>query len=507
MNRLRQMRRFCSRIPLPWWIAAWTVILVIAAGAAWVACPVWLTGGESASTTLRNIGLIIAAAIGLPLALWRSTVAERQADAARRQADTAVQLLLNDRFQKGAEMLGNADIGLVRIGGIHALARLANEYPDSFHIPVMQLFAAFVVDRTRGEAVEHVGPPEDSETPGDEEQREPDADDAEKEEEATGRDDVRWFESAPAEFYGPFFTTDRKVGPVPELAKDVEAVMSQIAQRSERQIALESKEAFRMNLADACLPGLIFHGANFSNFDFTMADLRRVRGWQACFANAVLPGADLSAANLHGANFRGADMRRVNLSASRLGGADLRDANLGLVDLVGQNLWKGTLFPSRLVGVQLQGADLRGAELGGADMRGASLGAAKLDAADLDGADLSGADLRAASLRDAKLGGADLSNANLGGSGADLSGAELIQANLAGANLGNAELAGANLAEAIVSGTDFSHDWRDGPASPARGLTQRQLDQAKADPASPPVLDGVIDPETNKPLVWNGHVA
>ena len=507
MNRLRQICRFCSRIPLPWWIATWTVILVIAAGAAWVACPAWLTGGESASTTLRNLGLVLAAAIGLPLAMWRSTVAERQAEAARRQSDTAVQALLNDRFQKGAEMLGNAEIGSVRIGGIHALARLASEYPDSFHIPVMQLFSSFVVDRTRGEAVERAGPPEDSETPGDEEQRKLDAGDAEKDEEETGQDDAPWFESAPAEFNGPFFVADRKVGPVPEMAKDVEAVMSHVAQRSERQIALESEEAFRMNLADACLSGLVFHGANFSNFDFTMADLRRVRGWQACFANAVLPGADLSAANIHGANFRGADMRRVNLSAARLGGADLRDANLGLVDRVGQNLWKGTLFPSRLVGVQLEGADLRGAELGGADMGGASLGGAKLDAAHLGGANLRGSDLRAASLRDAKLGGADLSDANLGGLGADLSGAELTRANLAGANLGNADLTGANLAEAIVSGADFSHDWRNGTASPARGLTQQQLDKAKAAPASPPILDGVIDPETNKPLVWNGDVA
>ena len=278
------MRRLFSRIPLPWWIAAWTVVLVIATAAVWVACPAWLTGWESASTTLRNLGLMLAAAIGLPLAIWRSIVAERQADATRRQSDTAVQMLLNDRFQKGAEMLGNADFGSVRIGGIHALARLAREYPDSFHLPVMQLFSAFVVDRTREEAEERVESPEDSQTPEDEEQREPDVGDAEEDEDETGQDDAPWFESAPAEHYGPFFVADRRVGPVPELAKDIEAVMSQIAQRSEAQIALESEEAFRMNLADACLPGLIFHSANFSNFDFTMADLRRVRGWQACLA-------------------------------------------------------------------------------------------------------------------------------------------------------------------------------------------------------------------------------
>ena len=491
---------------MPCWIAAWAAFLVIAAGVVWVACPAWLAGGESASTTLRNLGLLLAAAIGLPLAIWRGIAADRQADAARRQADTAVRVLMNDRCQKGAEMLGNADIGSVRIGGIHALARLASEHPDSFHLPVMQLFSAFVVDQTKGKAMERVGAAEDSETPGGEGQCEPDTSDVENDETETDQDGGPWYESAPAEFYGPFFVADREIGPVPELAKDVEAVMSQIAQRSEAQIALERAEAFKMNLSDACLPGLVCHGANFSNFDFTMADLRRVRGWQTCFANAVLPGADLSGANMHGANFRGADMRRVNLSASRLGGADLRGANLGFVDQVAQNLWKGTLFPSRLVGVRLEGADLRGAELGGADMRGASLGSAKLDAAHLSGANLSGADLRAASLRDAKLAGANLSSANFDGAGADLSGAELNKANLAGAKLGNADLTGANIAGAILTGTDFSHDWRDGHASPARGLTQRQLDQAMAEATSPPILDGIIDLETNKPLVWNGNV-
>ena len=334
MNRLRQIRRIRSRISLLCWIAAWTVALVIAAGAAWVACPAWLTGGESASTTLRNLGLILAAAIGLPLAMWRSLVAERQANAARRQSDTAVQNLLNDRFQKGAEMLGNAEIGSVRIGGIHALARLAREHPDSFHIPVMELFSAFVVDRTRGETVEQVASPEDSGRLGGAEQREADAGHAERPEKATGHDDAQWSESGRAEFGELFYAAYRTVGPVPDLAKDVQEVMSQIGQRSEGQIALENKESFKINLADARLPSLICGNANFSNLNLTKADLRGVRGWDACFANALLPGANLSAANLFSADFRDADMRRVNLTAATLMRSNFANANLGFVDLV-----------------------------------------------------------------------------------------------------------------------------------------------------------------------------
>ena len=33
---------------------------------------------------------------------------------------------------------------------------------------------------------------------------------------------------------------------------------------------------------------------------------------------------------------------------------------------------------------------------------------------------------------------------------------------------------------------------------------QYQLDAARADPDNPPKLDGVLDAETGKPLVWRG---
>ena len=361
-------------------------------------------------------------------------------------------------------MLGHPDMASVRIGGIHALARLAAEYPEVFHHPIMQTLAAFVVDRTKGG--------------GDAERK---FADPKKSLDYSGLDPTQVLLAA-----------SQEIGPVPELAKDVEEAMRSIAQRGESQIAVENDGTFRTNLADASIPGLIFHRADFSGFDFTKADMRRVRGWQARLARARLAGADLSAASMPGADFRDADMRRVNLTAAKLSAADLRNANLGLVDLAAENLWKGTIFPSKLVGARLEGADLREVNLVEADMRGALLGGAKLDSADLRGANLSGADLRSASLGKAQLGKADLTNANLGGAGADLSGANLAGANLTGANLGRANL----------TGSDFSRDYLRGDPSPAQGLTQQQLDQAVADPGTPPVLDGTLDGKTNEPLLW-----
>lgn len=39
---------------------------------------------------------------------------------------------------------------------------------------------------------------------------------------------------------------------------------------------------------------------------------------------------------------------------------------------------------------------------------------------------------------------------------------------------------------------------------PVTGLTQEELNEARADPTRPPNLDGVLDAETGEPLVWRG---
>jgi hypothetical protein len=73
-------------------------------------------------------------------------------------------------------------------------------------------------------------------------------------------------------------------------------------------------------------------------------------------------GANLSGADLHGANLYGANLSGVDLSGANLYGADLSGA-----DLYGANLY----------GANLSGADLYGANLSGANLSGANLSGAK----------------------------------------------------------------------------------------------------------------------------------
>lgn len=132
-------------------LAVLVILIVAAGGGVWSLVHFWdwlqteqVTGDmvakESGSTTVRNIGFVVAGLIALPFAVWRSWVAQRQ-------ANTAQQGLLNERYQQGAEMLGS-NVLSVRRGGFFALERLAAEHPGHYHVQIMQLFCAFVREPT-----------------------------------------------------------------------------------------------------------------------------------------------------------------------------------------------------------------------------------------------------------------------------------------------------------------------------------------------------------------------
>ena len=144
LSRIRRIRlRLVRRV----WIPAILAFAVVVAIASSVAFWDWLRGYvngvppmdlESPSTTVRNLALGVAGLLALAVALWRGYVANRQ-------AETAEQQLLNDRYQKASEMLGS-EIMTVRLGGIHQLRRLAIERAEQFHVPVLQSLCAFICE-------------------------------------------------------------------------------------------------------------------------------------------------------------------------------------------------------------------------------------------------------------------------------------------------------------------------------------------------------------------------
>nr|WP_319516570.1 pentapeptide repeat-containing protein [uncultured Cohaesibacter sp.] len=107
------------------------------------------------SEIARNLGLLLLGVIGLPLAIWRSTVAYSQAKTAIEQSEhTAKQIKLvqqgqlADRYAKAAAMLSDEKMS-VRIAGVFALKELALADQQSYYFAIQNLYCEFIQDRSK----------------------------------------------------------------------------------------------------------------------------------------------------------------------------------------------------------------------------------------------------------------------------------------------------------------------------------------------------------------------
>ena len=228
----------------------------------------WLATGpcgmESRSTTARNVGILFFGLIVIGFGIWRGVVASRQARTSQRG-------LLNQRYQKGVDMLGSKDLA-ARLGGIYALQDLAEDEPEQYYVKVMRQLCAFVRHPTKG-----------------------------------GDDTVR---------------------------DDVQDALSAIGSHSHYVgIVFKKKARFRINLAGGDLTRATLVGADLAegfllSANLTSANLTSARLNGAVLSKADLTNADLSKANLISANLSHAKLVRANLTDADLTDANLADANL-----------------------------------------------------------------------------------------------------------------------------------------------------------------------------------
>ena len=354
-----------------WWVYSVYVVIILGA-AGCLAYRYWEDLPENAGHA-RNFILVVAALIGLPLAIWRSVVADRQSKTAQQQSETAQQQsetaqrgLLNERYQKGAEMLSSEYLS-VRLGGIYALERLAKERAEDYHIQIIKILCAFVRN-----------PPRDDDTPQEEPQK---------------------------------------------IREDVQAIMAALGTRNEKQQEIEQQEINKRErnigplliktyvvLNGADLSGVELRGADFSGAVLQDTGLSGAKLIGAKLSSARLDDADLSGAELHGANLSGAVFNDANLY-----GAVLHSADLSGTLLNGANLSSAWLDNADLSDAWLAGADLYGASLKNVNLSDAVLYRANLSGVVLDGANLSGARFDGADLSIARLEGTNFEGANLSG--------------------------------------------------------------------------------------------
>ena len=216
-------------------------------------------GTRPLDEAIRNVSLSIATLIGIMIAIWRSSVAERQVETAQRS-------LQNERYQQGAEMLGSG-ILTVRLGGIYALQSLAEEHSKEYHVQAMKLLSAFLRTSARREV--------------------------------TGTE--------AAESSG----TD-----VPR--EDIQDAMTAIGRRNESRVQLEVTSRFELDLSSVDLRGLRLEEANLSGAILVGSDLGGAWLSGTDLTDTVLGEANLSGARLGGADVSGSKWWATNLSAAIL---------------------------------------------------------------------------------------------------------------------------------------------------------------------------------------------
>ena len=306
-------------------VIAWTLMVLIISTL--VTLSYWdkLIEGESISSIIRNIALVAAAAIGLPLVIWRSWVVQQQVEIAQRG-------LLNERYQNSAEMLGS-DILSVRLGGIYTLGRLAEESPQDYHIRVMELLCAFV--RYPPKELEVITQHEDSNSEND-----PPKDDKQ----SLTRVDIR-------------------------------AAMQSIGSRNAKRIDIEKLAGYKPVLNSSNLRNQDLRGLNLSEARFERADLSGAYFSKTNLTDAHLVEADLSEASLGmgifvranftyanmsgikisvGAKFCNAIFQNTNLTDAVLAGAKFYDADFGLANLSGTIFYQDGLSAEGLTQKQFE---------------------------------------------------------------------------------------------------------------------------------------------------------
>ena len=213
---------------------------------------------ESGSTILRNLGLVYGGLIAIWIAVWRGVVADRQAEASKRQAQSSLEQakaaqdqaetsqrgLLNERCQKGAEMLGSPVLA-VRLGGIYALQSLNEDEPEQYHVQIMRLFCTFVRYPTEDENFK----PQSRDT--------------------SGKSNIKNV----------------------QLRADVQAVMTAIGSRSNADVELEKKKVYFLDLMGVDLTYANLIGANLTSVFLSLADLTNATLYSATLTGTVLHDA------------------------------------------------------------------------------------------------------------------------------------------------------------------------------------------------------------------------
>ncbi|MBD1880300.1 pentapeptide repeat-containing protein [Coleofasciculus sp. FACHB-T130] len=244
------------------------------------------------------------------------------AKAALKNAEAAQDKQITERFTKAVEQLGSDNIS-IRLGGIYALERIAND-SEKDHWTIMEVLTAFVREKA------------------------------------------------------PLKEEQIQQEQLPKIPTDIQAALTVIGRRDvdedpENQrlnlqhTNLDGADLSAANLQGANLFGANLQGANLFGANLQGANLRRANLQGADLFGGNLQGADLIGANLQEAYLSNANLQRAALTGANLQEAALRGANLQETYLNNANLQEANLSETNLQGADLDEANLRGVYLRSAE--------------------------------------------------------------------------------------------------------------------------------------------
>ncbi|MBE3013463.1 pentapeptide repeat-containing protein [Microbispora sp. NEAU-D428] len=292
---------------------------VLGPGAAWVLAHFDGVSG----LTGKDLAAALDAVRGRALAVATGLVALAAVFYTARNADTARQGHITDRYTKAIEQLGSDKLD-IRLGGIYALERIARDSARD-HPTVMEVLAAFVREHSHDQDAADQEDDADNQIPGD----------------------------------------------PPPLRTDIQAALTVISRRNVRQdrqpidlrgANLGGADLRKAQLADAMLNRVNLYcadlvEANLSQAMLIDANLRRTSFIGATLTHAFMRGADLTSASLQ-ADLAGAILMDADLTGADIQFADLTDADLAHADLRRAVLSNANLTRTVLDGANLDGVDL-----------------------------------------------------------------------------------------------------------------------------------------------------
>ena len=352
-----------------------TLLVVLAIAAAFALLLSALFGGLlKVPGSSLGVGGVTVALIGAPFVIWRSIVAQKQ-------ADIAEQGLITDRINKAVEGLGAEKTVIrdgeewtepnleVRIGAIYALERISQDSSRD-HIQVMEILCAYIRQNAPVSSAFEI-----------------DTDEILENAMKALQDPNKKKNGLRPRLGGVRSPIDLPTKKIPFPRQDIQTAISAIgrnrtgcneqAENSEgrsshldlRRCNLQRVEFGEGDYSNISFFGCALDAANFSECNLSHADIQQSSSNATWFHGANCEGLQMSDSKIMGAIFTGANLFEAHLSGTLAVGAYFINAHAKNVDLYGADIrfalcWNTNFVGSHFINTDLKAANLKSSNCG-----------------------------------------------------------------------------------------------------------------------------------------------